>query len=153
MYTYVHLQQRHIFSIHAYVNICSYYFCIQEILSGWVFLLQGPCDIYLIKTSYWGYRSSVTRIPVNVTARRLYCRFFNTLFIGFVFKVQHFAIVLLVFFLPSSRLQGARSKRIMLQTIEQLIQFSQLLPQKQIFLVYHFSEQVASNGNSTETIL
>ena len=43
-----------------------------------------------------------------------------------------------------------QKRKIILQIIGKLIQFSYLLLQKEIFLVYSFSEQITAKGNSSE---
>ena len=76
-------------------------------------------------------------------------------FIASAWKAKRFALVsflYLLFFLHdfSGIFANSEPKNIS-QTIEQLIQFSYFLLQKEVFLVYSFSEHVAAKGNSSET--
>ena len=50
-----------------------------------------------------------------------------------------------------SGISGNLEQKNILQTTEQLIQFSHLLLQKEIFLMYSFCEQVEAKENSSET--
>ena len=51
-----------------------------------------------------------------------------------------------------SGILGNSKQKYILQTIEQLIQFSYLLLQNENFLIYSFSKQVEAKGNSPENI-
>lgn len=80
------------------------------------------------------------------------------LLVVFASKAQHYAITFDTYLFSSfietyqtSRISGNSEETNILQTNEQLIQFSWLLPPREV-LFYFFSEQIAAKGNSPATI-